>query len=121
MDSSAAGRNGIPRGRETAENSILSEIVRVSGLDAEHGADQQLKYAEFLKIAIEYQDVEFSIDPIVTAMVHAVLGKLSGVDSTTNNQLVRLVANSIFENQETQFRMRRFWDSLVKTAKETRR
>jgi hypothetical protein len=97
---------------------ILCEIVRTSGLGLQRGPDQELTRAGFLQVASTYQDVEFSVSPIVTALVHVALGKLSGVDAAASAQLERFVANSICENRETQSRVRRFWDSLVKTVKE---
>jgi hypothetical protein len=104
--------------RVTTDEGILSEIVRTSGLGLQRGPDQELLRAEFLQVACQYQDVEFSVSPIVTALVHVALGKLCGIDAATSAQLERFVANSICENSETHIRVRRFWDSLVKTVKE---
>ena len=107
--------------RAVSENSVLSEIVRASGLDIQHAPDQQLLHAEFLKIAARYKDIEFSVNPIVTALVHAALGKLSGIDDTTVARLEQFVANSLCENRETHARICRFWHSLVKIVSESER
>jgi len=104
-----------------AENSVLNEIVRASGLDTQPAPDQQRLRAQFLQIASTYKDVEFSVSPIVTALVHAALGDLSGINEATAVQLEQLVANSMCENSETHARVRRFWDSLVKIVNESER
>ena len=104
-----------------AENSVLNEIVRASGLDAMHAPDQQLLRTEFLQIATRLKDVEFSVSPVVTSLVHVALGKLSGIDDATAAQLEQYVANSMCENTETHIRVRRFWDSLVKIVNESER
>ena len=104
-----------------AENSVLNEIVRASGLEGQHAPDQQLLRAQFLQIAATYKDVEFSVNPIVMALVHSALGTLSGINDATAAQLERFVANSMCENNETHVRVRRFWDSLVKIVEESER
>ena len=116
---SSAGYNGNTGDRTTAADSVLNEIVRVSGLEGQDAPDQQLQRAEFLKVAAAYQNVEFSVNPIVTALVRVALGKLSGINSAVAEKLEQFVANSICENSETHSRVRRFWDSLVKIVKET--
>ena len=117
-DSSVTGSVGFA-GKEldraaAVENSVLNEIVRASGLDTQYAPDQQRLRAQFLQIARTYKDVEFSVSPIVTALVHATLGELSGINEATAVQLEQFVANSMCGNSETHARVRRFWDSLVK-------
>lgn len=119
--SASGGFDGIDPDPVAAENSVLNEIVQASGLNTQHAPDQQLLRAEFLQIAGMYQDIEFSVSPILTALVHAALGKLSGIDDTTVAQLEQFVANSIYENGETRARVSRFWDSLVKMVKASQR
>ena len=82
-DGSAPALNGFNEKNPdciAAENSVLNEIVRASGLDAMHAPDQQLLRTEFLQIATTLKDVEFSVSPVVTSLVHVALGKLSGID-----------------------------------------
>lgn len=104
--------------RVTTDEGILSEIVRSSGLGLQRRPDQELSRAEFLQVARQYQNVEFSVSLIVTALVRVALGNLSGIDAASSARLESFVANSICENSETHLRVRRFWDSLVKAVKE---
>lgn len=101
------------------DNTVLNEIVRASGLGTQRDLDQGSIRAEFLQVAKTYQHSEFSVDPVLTALVQVALGELTGVDEATAVQLKLFVANSICENKETYTRVRRFWDSLVKAVQES--
>lgn len=101
------------------ENAVLNDIVHASGLGSRRELDQASIRAEFLKVAKTYQHSEFSVDPVLTALVQVALGELTGVDEATAVQLKLFVANSICENKETYTRVRRFWDSLVKAVQES--
>lgn len=101
------------------ENAVLNDIVHASGLGSQRELDQASIRAEFLKVAKTYQHSEFSVDPVLTALVQVALGELTGVDEATAVQLKLFVANSICENKETYTRVRRFWDSLVKAVQES--
>ena len=105
--------------RASADNSVLRDIVRAYGLGAHLDVDQESIRAEFLQVAKSHQHTAFSVDPVLTALVHVALGKLVGVDAETALKLELFVANSICENNETYARVRRFWDSLVKTVQES--
>jgi|GEM_PF-1792262 hypothetical protein len=119
-DSSASGDRQIPpieRKGDSTSRRVLEDVMRqTAALNAvEHGI-QVSELESLVEVAHRLREHEFQLDPVVIELVRATLArqlKSTGQSSEQFSAVAQRVAQTLFENPETQERLRSLWAWLT--------
>jgi hypothetical protein len=116
----AAGSEGTPRpafrsGDSTSRRVLEDVLKRTAALNT---VEQQINAQELealVEVAHRFPGMEFQFDPVVIELVRATLGRQVKPAGQTNEQFAAVaerVARTLFDNPETQERLRSLWIRL---------
>ena len=117
---SSAGNDGVPRpvfrSGDSTSRRVLEDVLRqTAALDS---VEQGIQFADLevlVKVARRFRGVEFQFDPVVIELVRATLARQLKDSGQSNDQfsaVTEKVARTLFDNPETQERLRSLWARL---------
>ena len=116
----AHGSPDFPDNHRETYRSVLDDMIRA----AETG-DAQVPSAgdgvrqRMVQAARNLGNQPFALTPVVTTLVRAILGDIPGLPARDSERLITFVASTMFEDAESQLRMRRLWEQLLLSADES--
>jgi hypothetical protein len=110
----------LPENHREAYRSVLDNMIRAaeSG-DAQVPAAGDGVRQRMVQAARDLGNQPFALTPVVTTLVRAILGDIPAMPAKDSERLITFVATTMFEDAESQLRMRRLWEQLLLSADES--
>jgi hypothetical protein len=107
----------LPDNHREAYRSVLDNMIRAAETgDARVPAAGDGVRQRLVQAARDLGNQPFELTPVVTTLVRAILGDIPALPARDSERLITFVASTMYEDAETQLRMRRLWERLLISA-----
>lgn len=106
--------------QRNAYRSVLDDMIHAAEAgDAQLTSGGDAVRQRLVQAARDLGNQPFALTPVVITLVRAILGDIPALPASASEQLTTFVATTMFEDAETQLRMRRLWERLLLSADES--
>jgi len=103
---------GSASDHSTATNDILTRMVKAIEQPGSGNTNDEVPWKSLLDVVRQHRSSQFSVNPVVTDLVRAVLGKSPALNESAAEHMVEFVAETLFANCDSRTRLHRMWDHL---------